>query len=288
MRATRTDGRGSRRVAGEGLAEGVVEAVDGFGVDAEGGGEGGEVGGVEVDAVGLVAALLLVVAEHPVAAVVDDHGGQGDLLLRHRGELAAGEQEAAVAGDRDDRAVGAGQRGAERRREGVAERAPAERDLQAARGGGRVEAGQPVARDAHVEHEDAVGGDGEVDRVEEAQRGGVERPARLGADVAQALGERVEAVARADTLGQRRRHLARLARDVDVGAIVDDRLQRDRDRACPAAAGRSSASGRRRGPSRSPARRRRRPTARPRRACGAAARRPRDARAGGSPPRRRW
>ena len=95
--------------------------------------ERGEVGRVEVDAVASSApASVLVVAQHPVAAVVDDHGGQRDPLLRHRGELAAGEQEAAVAGDRDDRA-GAGERRAERGRERVAERAPAERELQPAR-----------------------------------------------------------------------------------------------------------------------------------------------------------
>ena len=59
-----------------------------------------EVGRVEVDAEGLGAREHLVVAEHAVAAVVDDHAGQRDLLLGHGGELAAGEQEAAVAADR--------------------------------------------------------------------------------------------------------------------------------------------------------------------------------------------
>ena len=107
VRATSTDGAGSLDVAGERLAERVVEAVDGLGArrrsDAR---ERREVRRVQVDAEALLAGLVLVVAQHPVAAVVDDHGGQRDLLLRDRRELAAGEQEAAVAGDRDGRAVG--------------------------------------------------------------------------------------------------------------------------------------------------------------------------------------
>ena len=91
----------------------------------------------------------LVVAQHPVAAVVDDHRRQRDLLLRHRRQLPAGEQEAAVAADRHRRA-GAGERSAERGREGEAERPPADRVVQLARVVEPVEAADPVARDAHV------------------------------------------------------------------------------------------------------------------------------------------
>ena len=91
-----------------------------------------EVGGDEVDAVAVGARHVLVVAQHPVAAVVDDHERQRDPLLRDRRQLAGRVEEAAVAGDRHHRPA-VRERGAERGRERVAERAPAERDLQLAR-----------------------------------------------------------------------------------------------------------------------------------------------------------
>ena len=67
-------------------------------------GQGDEVGGGEVDALVRVAVQLLVEAQHPVAAVVDDHCGERDPLLRGGGQLAAGVEEAAVAGDAHHRA----------------------------------------------------------------------------------------------------------------------------------------------------------------------------------------
>ena len=71
-RATSSDGPGSADVAGERVGEVVAEAVDGVGLDAEGLGQRDEVGRREVDPVGLLAAVALVEAQHPVAAVVDD------------------------------------------------------------------------------------------------------------------------------------------------------------------------------------------------------------------------
>ena len=102
VRATSTEAR-RPHVPGERLAERVVEPVDRLRGTPNARGHRLEVGRVQIDAVGLLARDVLVVAEHPVAAVVDDHRRQRDLLLRHRRQLAAREQEAAVAGDRDRR-----------------------------------------------------------------------------------------------------------------------------------------------------------------------------------------
>ena len=88
-RARARSGSGSRDVARERLAERVVEPVDGLGPHAEARGEGGEVGRVRGRRRSASAGRVLVVAQHPVAAVVDDHRGQRDRLLRHGRELAA-------------------------------------------------------------------------------------------------------------------------------------------------------------------------------------------------------
>jgi len=77
----------------------LAQPVDAVGADAERGGQRDEVGVREVHALARVAVQVLVVADHPVAAVVDDHGREGDVLLPRRGQLAAGVQKAAVAGD---------------------------------------------------------------------------------------------------------------------------------------------------------------------------------------------
>ena len=58
----------------------------------------------EVHPLARVAVQVLVEADHPVAAVVHDHGRQRDVLLPRRGQLAARVQEAAVARDAHRRA----------------------------------------------------------------------------------------------------------------------------------------------------------------------------------------
>ena len=74
-------------MARERLREAVAEAVDDLRMHAEALGERDEVRRPEVDAVRRRARPALVVAQHPVAAVVDDHGRQRQLLLRDRRKL---------------------------------------------------------------------------------------------------------------------------------------------------------------------------------------------------------
>ena len=126
-------------------------------------------GVMQVDALARVALQLLVEAQHAVAAVVHDHGRQRDALLGGGGQLAAGVQEAAVAGDAHHRPRPA-QRGAEPLREGAAERAPAERVREPARRRGAMEAAEPVAGDAHVADQRGVGRQRALDRLEEGDR----------------------------------------------------------------------------------------------------------------------
>lgn len=52
---------------------------------------------MEIDAELLLAGLLLIEAEHPVAAVVDDHDRDRQALLNGGSPLSAREQEATVA-----------------------------------------------------------------------------------------------------------------------------------------------------------------------------------------------
>ena len=102
--ATSTLGSRSSTWPRERLAEVVLEPLDGLRADAEGLGQRGEVGRHEVDAVAVGAGDVLVVAQHPVAAVVHDHDRQREPLLRDGRQLAAREEEAAVAADRHHRA----------------------------------------------------------------------------------------------------------------------------------------------------------------------------------------
>ena len=164
-RLARSGGRRQRRAR-------ASSSVDPLGGDAERLGERGEVRRAEVDAERLVARALLVEAEHPVAAVVDQQDRQRDPLLGDRRELTAAHQEAAVPADAQRRPV-VGERGADRRGEPEAERAPAERVGQAPRHGGSVEAADPVAGDAHV------GDDRRVVRQPVAQRGEQRERTRL-------------------------------------------------------------------------------------------------------------
>ena len=83
--------------------------------------ERGKVRADEVDAERRVAGQLLVKAKHPVAAVVDEDHRERDLRLRDGGQLAAGEQEPAVATDAH-RGPDVGKGGAERCREGEPQR----------------------------------------------------------------------------------------------------------------------------------------------------------------------
>ena len=92
-----------------------------------------------------------------------------------------------------------------------------------------MEAGEPVAGDAHVDDEHAVGGDREADRVEEAQRGGVERRRRPRPRRGDALAQRIEPSRDAHPVGERAGDLARIAGQRDVDAVVDRRLERQRD-----------------------------------------------------------
>ena len=103
VRATSTLGPAPATCSRERLPELVVEPVDRPAARTPNAGQRSEVGREEVDAVAVAPRHVLVVAQHAVAAVVDDDRGQRDLLLGDRGELAAGEQEAAVAGHGDDR-----------------------------------------------------------------------------------------------------------------------------------------------------------------------------------------
>ena len=119
-------------VAREGGPEVGAQVVGGERTHAERVGERGEVGGEQVHAEVRVAAAILVVAQHAVAPIVHHHGGERYALLRGRGQLAAGVEEAAVAGHAHHR-PGAGQRRAEGLREGAAERAPAQRIEQPSR-----------------------------------------------------------------------------------------------------------------------------------------------------------
>jgi hypothetical protein len=58
--------------------------------DAERGGQRDEVRVGQIHALARIAVQVLVVADHPVAAVLHDHRCQRDALLLRGGELAAG------------------------------------------------------------------------------------------------------------------------------------------------------------------------------------------------------
>ena len=196
------------------------------GADAEGAGQRHEVGRVQVDALVRVALEVLVEAQHAVAAVVHDQRCERDPLLRQRGQLAAGVEEAAVAGHAHHRAR-PGQRCAETLGEGAAERAPAERVGELARLGRAGEAAQPVARDAHVADHHRVLGQGALHGVEEGERLGValgQPGAHVGVERAQALAQRLEPAARRDPLGQPGGGLGGVGLEQQVGEVVLGRV----------------------------------------------------------------
>ena len=78
------------QVEAEHALEVLAEAVHRVGAHAEGARQRHEVGRVQVDALVWVALEVLVEAQHAVAAVVHDHGGDRDALLSRGGQLAAG------------------------------------------------------------------------------------------------------------------------------------------------------------------------------------------------------
>ena len=190
-------------------ANSVTEPVDLVGVRCRSARrQGREVGAWEVE------------PQHPVGAVVDDQRRHAASASCANGrQLAAGEQEAAVAADRDDGA-GAGHGRPDRGREGEAQRAPAHRVLEPARRGERVKAGQPVPGDAHVGEDDGVVGDRGGEGVEEGELLGVFGPeAREGAIAHR--GEVGPGLARVfDAVGEERARGLRIAFDHQVGRVV--------------------------------------------------------------------
>src|SRR5262245_11755219 len=83
-------------VLGQALGEPIGEAADDLGLDVERVSERDEVRPLQVDPVRRIARAPLVVAQHPVAAVVDDDERKRQLLLGDGGELADAEQDPSV------------------------------------------------------------------------------------------------------------------------------------------------------------------------------------------------
>ena len=95
--------------------------------------------------------------QHAVTTVINDDERDGKLLLRHGGEITAGIQEATVTDQGHDWADVGGS-AAERSREAETERAPADRVREFSWARHPVEPAGPVARNAHIDDEDAVRG----------------------------------------------------------------------------------------------------------------------------------
>ena len=113
----------------EGRAE-VRGLLDRLAMAAEGAGVGGEVGVLQLGAVDARRILaLLVHADRAEHAVVDHRDHDVGAVLHGRRELLAVHQEAAVARQRHDHAVGLGDLGRDRRRHAVAHRAAGRREL---------------------------------------------------------------------------------------------------------------------------------------------------------------
>ena len=81
-----------------------------------------EVGIDEIDLVGPAVVAQEVLLDSTVGVVVEDHGDHVDSKLDGGGQLLAGEEESAVAGESDDGLVGGHQLGAQRHGKGVPER----------------------------------------------------------------------------------------------------------------------------------------------------------------------
>ena len=118
---------------------------DGDDRDAERLDERAEVRLDEVDARRLAELVALVLAEDPVAAVVDEQELRVEPVLARGGELGDPVVEAAVAGDGEHLPAGRGERRAERSRPGVAERPRAER-VEEARAARRPGSAPPPSR----------------------------------------------------------------------------------------------------------------------------------------------
>src|SRR4051794_1194991 len=96
-----------------------------MGGDAVGGGEGEEVGVVQIDvAVAGVVGLGLEVLDGAVGGVVVHEGDDTETVTYGGGQLLGGHEEAAVAADRNDRPVAEGDGGAQ-----GGGKAPSERDV---------------------------------------------------------------------------------------------------------------------------------------------------------------
>ena len=110
----------------------VCGRLDGVAVGAEAARVGGE---VRIDERGADHAArifaLLMHADGAVHAVVGDDGDDGQRILHGGRQLLAGHQEAAVALEIDDRAIGVRELGGDRRRQAVAHRAGGRRELRA-------------------------------------------------------------------------------------------------------------------------------------------------------------
>ena len=134
---------------------------------AEGSQESREVRLDEVDGEGFAEGVALVLAQDPVAAVVDDEELRAEPVLASARELPDPVEEAAVA-DHGQRRPAGRRRRTERRRPGVAERARAERVEEAP----RLECGEvgrgPVGEDGHVPGADGIPRECGADRLEEA------------------------------------------------------------------------------------------------------------------------
>src|SRR5215208_2823418 len=163
----RVDDDEVRRFAVERGLEVLAEVRDVHRGDAECLAQVSEVRALEIDAERRLAGVALVVPEHPVAAVVDDYDRHRQALLGHGRELAAGEEDAAVAVDAD-RADARGCR-AHRGGEAEPERAPAHRIEQLSWLRERVKGGDPITGDAHVGGDDGVVGKGVREGVEEGE-----------------------------------------------------------------------------------------------------------------------
>src|SRR3954451_4645240 len=89
-----------------------------MGGDTVGGGQGEEVGVVEVDVeVAAVVGALLDILDGAVGCVVVDEGDRGEAVAGGGRELLGGHQEAAVAADGDDGAAAGRERGPQGGRE---------------------------------------------------------------------------------------------------------------------------------------------------------------------------
>ena len=152
-----SDGPSRSAAAASAARNGCAHRGHGGAGEPEAGRKGHPVRTVQVDPALGVTGHLLVVAQHPVAAVVDDEHGDRQLLLHQGGELADRERDAAVAGH-DQRATPRPGGRADRRRQGVAEGPPADRVLQPAAARLRGVAPDPVAGDRHVADDVPTGG----------------------------------------------------------------------------------------------------------------------------------